>query len=75
MKRYKVIIGDKINKTDSAIYVQQLIREAKKGGIYYKIYDEQFGIEIDEFVIKEDIKFERVSLKYKMNKYNRRRGK
>lgn len=73
MKRYKVIIGNKVNRTDSAIYVQQLIRDAKKGGIYYKIYDEEFGIEIDEYVIKEDIKLERVSLKYKMSKYNRRR--
>lgn len=75
MKRYKVIIGDKVNKTDSAIYVQQLIRDAKKEGKLFKIYDEEFGIEVDEFIIKEDIKYERVSLKYKMHKYNRRRGK
>ena len=73
MKRYKVIIGKKVNKTDSAIYVQQLIGDAKKNGIYYKIYDELFGIEIDEYVIKEDIKLERISLRNKMNKYNKRR--
>lgn len=73
MKRYKVIVGNKVNKTDSAIYVQQLIRDAKKDGIYYRIYDEQFGIEIDEYVIKEDIKLERISLRNKMNKYNKRR--
>lgn len=73
MKKYKVIMKNKVSRSDSAIYVQQLIRKAHEEGIIIRIYDEEFNIEINERVIKEDVKLERISLRNRMDKYNKRR--
>lgn len=75
MKRYRVVIDGKAYKTDSAIYVLQLVRKAQKESKEFRIYDTMFNLEISEFEVKQDVKAERVTLKHKMHKFNARRGR